>query len=225
MKHEGWGTLRRFKYCPIKTMCRCAVGFLFILYHHFTTKCPRPVHQTHWNGRCCAFHSCFFSCPHVWGHREASGELCWVVEELLWPDQDRRGGTDWCTCVGWLSGLGGSMLSQIVQMALPLVLSVIMLYVVIKLSPCVFHRILLPPLRVAVLESPPPCRKVWGPKLPPVSKAKPSSGPFSVVQTNRTTLLLGTVRAVRGRWSFTAQQRALSGHSISFILQFKSVLV
>ena len=61
------------------------------------------------------------------------------------------------------------MLSQIVQMALPLVLSVIMLYVVIKLSPCVFHRmtapqptppgtapILLPPLRVAVLESPPP---------------------------------------------------------------------
>ena len=114
------------------------------------------------------------------------------------------------------------MLSQIVQRALPLVLSVIMLYVVIKLSPCVFHRILLPPLRVAVLESP-PCRKVWCPKFPPVSKAKPSSGPFSVVQTNRTTLLLGTVRAVRGRWSFTAQQRALSGHSISFILQFKSV--
>ncbi|CAL8277173.1 unnamed protein product [Gadus morhua 'NCC'] len=80
--------------------------------------------------------------------------------------------------------------------------------------------ILLPPLRVAVLESPPPRRKVWGPKLPPVSKAKPSSGPFSAVQTNRTTLLLGTVRAVRGRWSSTAQQRALSGHSISFILQF-----
>ena len=74
------------------------------------------------------------------------------------------------------------MLSQIVQMALPLVLSVIMLYVVIKLSPCVFHRILLPPLRVAVLESPPPARrKVWGPKLPPVSKAKPSSGPFIIV--------------------------------------------
>ena len=115
------------------------------------------------------------------------------------------------------------MLSQIVQMALPLVLSVIMLYVVIKLSPCVFHRILLPPLRVAVLESPPPV--VRSGELPPVSKAKPSSGPFSVVQTNRTTLLLGTVRAVRGRWSSTAQQRALSGHSISFILQFKSVLV
>ena len=34
---------------------------------------------------------------HVWGHREATGELCCVVEELLWPDQDRRGGADWCT--------------------------------------------------------------------------------------------------------------------------------
>ena len=86
------------------------------------------------------------------------------------------------------------MLSQIVQMALPLVLSVIMLYVVIKLSPCVFHRmtapqppppgtapILLPPLRVAVLESP-PRPKVWGPKRLKVSKAQPSSGPFTVTR-------------------------------------------
>ena len=84
---------------------------------------------------------------------------------------------------------------------------------------------LVAPPQGSCVRGPPPRRKVWGPKLPPVSKAKPSSGPFSVVQTNRTTLLLGTVRAVRGRWSSTAQQRALSGHSISFILQFKSVLV
>ena len=92
------------------------------------------------------------------------------------------------------------------------------------ISLCVSPDLVAPPQGSCVRE-PPPRRKVWSPKLPPVSKAKPSSGPFSVVQTNRTTLLLGTVRAVRGRWSSTAQQRALSGHSISFILQFKSVLV
>ena len=30
--------------------------------------------------------------------KEASGELCCVVDELLWPDQDRRWDTDWFTC-------------------------------------------------------------------------------------------------------------------------------
>ena len=41
---------------------------------------------------------------------------------------------------GWLSGLGGSMFSQIVQIALPIVLSIIMLNVVIQLYLCVLEE-------------------------------------------------------------------------------------
>ena len=41
---------------------------------------------------------------------------------------------------GWLSGVGGSMFSQIVQIAQPFFLPVIMPYVVVKLALCVFHR-------------------------------------------------------------------------------------
>ena len=94
---------------------------------------------------------------------------------------------------GWLSGLGGSMFSQIVQILQPFVLPVIMLYVVVKIALCVFHRmtaprptppgtapILLAPLRVAVLESP-PHRKVWCPRLRNVSKARPSTEAINFV--------------------------------------------
>ena len=46
---------------------------------------------------------------------------------------------------GRLSGLGGSMFSQIVQIVQPFVLPVVMLYAVVKIALCVFHRMTAPP--------------------------------------------------------------------------------
>jgi len=125
------------------------------------------------------------------------------------------------------------MFSQIVQMALPFVLSVIMLYVVIELSPCVFHRmtdppgtdpILLPPLRVAVLESP-PRPKVWCPKLPNVSKAKPSSGPFNVVRLTEPLFCWGQRElSEKGGASPPSRGRCLDS-PFPLFYNFKSVLV
>ena len=46
----------------------------------------------------------------------------------------------------WLSGLGGSMFSEIVEIALPFVLPIIMLYVVVNFALCSFHRMTAPPI-------------------------------------------------------------------------------
>ena len=122
---------------------------------------------------------------------------------------------------GWLSGLGGSKFSKIVQIAIwPSHYYALCGHQVIPVCVSTIHRppqtappgtaaILLAPLRLAVIESL-PRRKVWCPKRRKVSKAKTASMPCNFVLTNRTTFLLRTV----------SEQREVSGQSISFIFQF-----
>ena len=89
----------------------------------------------------------------------------------------------------WLSGLGGSMFSEIVEIALPFVLPIIMLYVVVNFALCLFHRMTAPPI------NPPRVlpRSCWPPSGWPtrVAQSVARSGAQNVATFLRLSLPLG----------------------------------